>query len=99
MSLSTPRARAVGMPSRELMRDNVVRAFYFSVAPALFGDLAERLHAHGIADAWSRIVVEKPFGCDLVSARALNEVLAPALHPKPKFTASTTISARKRSRT
>jgi glucose-6-phosphate 1-dehydrogenase len=30
----------------------------------------------GIADAWSRIVVEKPFGRDLASAKALNEVLA-----------------------
>lgn len=59
-----------------LMRDNVVRAFYFSVAPSLFGDIAERLHLHGIADAWSRIVVEKPFGRDLDSARALNAVLA-----------------------
>ena len=59
-----------------LMRPNVVRAFYFSVAPVLFGDLAERLHAHDIADAWSRIVVEKPFGRDLVSARALNATLA-----------------------
>ena len=58
------------------MRPGVVRAFYFSVAPALFGDLAERLHAHGIADAQSRIVVEKPFGRDLASARALNAVLA-----------------------
>ncbi len=58
------------------MRDNVVRAFYFSVAPALFGDLAERLHGHGIADAWSRIVLEKPFGRDLASARALNADLA-----------------------
>ena len=58
------------------MRGGVVRAFYFSVAPALFGDLAERLHAHGIADGQSRIVVEKPFGRDLDSARALNEVLA-----------------------
>ncbi|WP_434612740.1 glucose-6-phosphate dehydrogenase [Tabrizicola sp. M-4] len=58
------------------MRENVVRAFYFSVAPALFGDLAERLHSHGIADAWSRIVVEKPFGRDLASAKALNAVLA-----------------------
>lgn len=58
------------------MRPGVVRAFYFSVAPALFGDLAERLHAHGIADARSRIVVEKPFGRDLASARALNAVLA-----------------------
>ena len=58
------------------MRPGVVRAFYFSVAPALFGDLAERLHAHGIADAASRIVVEKPFGRDLATARALNAVLA-----------------------
>lgn len=58
------------------MRENVVRAFYFSVAPALFGDIAERLHSNGIADAWSRIVVEKPFGRDLATARALNETLA-----------------------
>ena len=59
-----------------LTRDGVVRAFYFSVAPALFGDLAERLHLHDIADATSRIVVEKPFGRDLASARTLNAVLA-----------------------
>ena len=58
------------------VRNNVVRAFYFSVAPALFPDLADRLHAHRITDARSRIVVEKPFGRDLASARALNEVLA-----------------------
>lgn len=59
-----------------LMREGVVRAFYFSVAPSLFGDIAERLHQHGIADAQSRIVVEKPFGRDLASARALNRTLA-----------------------
>ena len=59
-----------------LMRDGVVRAFYFSVAPSLFGDLAERLHLHKIADPQSRIVVEKPFGRDLESARALNNTLA-----------------------
>lgn len=58
------------------MRPGVVQAFYFSVAPSLFGDLAERLHAHGIAGPESRIVVEKPFGRDLASARALNAVLA-----------------------
>jgi glucose-6-phosphate 1-dehydrogenase len=60
----------------ELIRPDVVRAFYFSVAPALFGAIAERLHDHGIADAHSRIVVEKPFGRDLASARALNQTLA-----------------------
>ncbi len=59
-----------------LMRDGVVRAFYFSVAPALFGDLAERLHKHGITNAESRVVVEKPFGRDLSSAKALNATLA-----------------------
>ena len=59
-----------------LMRADAVRAFYFSVAPSLFGDIALRLHDHGIATAQSRIVVEKPFGRDLASARALNAVLA-----------------------
>ncbi|MEM9786472.1 MAG: glucose-6-phosphate dehydrogenase [Pseudomonadota bacterium] len=60
----------------QLVRQNVVQAFYFSVAPSLFGDLAERLHMHKIANAQSRIVVEKPFGRDLESARALNKTLA-----------------------
>ncbi|WP_102223361.1 glucose-6-phosphate dehydrogenase [Acidimangrovimonas sediminis] len=59
-----------------LMRDGVVRAFYFSVGPSLFGALAEKLNEYGIADADSRIVVEKPFGRDLASARALNKTLA-----------------------
>ena len=58
------------------MRPGVIRAFYFSVAPGLFGDLAEKLHAHGIANPESRIVVEKPFGRDLASAQALNATLA-----------------------
>lgn len=53
-----------------------VNAFYFSVAPALFGDLAERLQRHNLADEDSRIVVEKPFGRDLESAQALNATLA-----------------------
>ena len=59
-----------------MMREGVVRAFYFSVAPSLFGELAEKLHAHRIADGQSRIVVEKPFGRDLATARALNATLA-----------------------
>ncbi|WP_126976771.1 glucose-6-phosphate dehydrogenase [Frigidibacter oleivorans] len=59
-----------------MVRPDVVSAFYMSVAPALFGDLAERLKLHGIARADSRIVVEKPFGRDLDSARALNATLA-----------------------
>jgi glucose-6-phosphate 1-dehydrogenase len=61
---------------KDLMRADVVRAFYFSVAPSLFGDIAERLNSHGVADGESRIVVEKPFGRDLASALALNQTLA-----------------------
>ncbi|MCK0094670.1 glucose-6-phosphate dehydrogenase [Yoonia sp. F2084L] len=60
----------------KIVRQDVVQAFYFSVAPSLFGDLAERLHTNMIANKKSRIVVEKPFGRDLESARALNETLA-----------------------
>ena len=60
----------------KIVRQDVVQAFYFSVAPSLFGDLAERLHTNKIANRKSRIVVEKPFGRDLESARALNETLA-----------------------
>ena len=58
------------------LRTGLVRAFYFSVGPSLFGPLAERLHRHACASEDTRIVVEKPFGHDLASARALNAELA-----------------------
>ena len=53
-----------------------IEVYYFSVAPGLFGDLAERLQQWGMAGEECRIVVEKPFGRDLESARALNATLA-----------------------
>lgn len=56
----------------KLLRDDVVRAFYLSVGPSLFGAIAERLVDFKIADKNSRIVVEKPFGHDLETAKALN---------------------------
>lgn len=56
--------------------DDRVRAFYFSVGPRLFGDLAERIHTFGMASDMARIVVEKPFGHDQASARVLNATLA-----------------------
>jgi len=61
---------------KEHQRGDHISAFYFSVAPSLFGPIAERLHEHGIADASTRIVVEKPFGRDLETARDLNRTLA-----------------------
>ncbi|ETA49197.1 glucose-6-phosphate dehydrogenase [Ponticoccus alexandrii] len=62
------------------LREGVVRAFYFSVGPSLFGALAERLRGFGLADDDSRVVVEKPFGHDLASARALNVTLREHFH-------------------
>ncbi|WP_371225266.1 glucose-6-phosphate dehydrogenase [Roseovarius sp. 2305UL8-3] len=54
------------------LRPKAVRAFYLSVSPSLFGPISDKLSAHGLATPESRIVVEKPFGHDLASARALN---------------------------
>ncbi|WP_299892687.1 glucose-6-phosphate dehydrogenase [uncultured Ruegeria sp.] len=58
------------------LKDNRIRAFYFSVGPSLFGPLAERIRTHDMVTRHTRIVVEKPFGHDLDSARALNATLA-----------------------
>lgn len=52
------------------------RAFYLSVAPALFGPIAERIVSSGCQTPETRLVVEKPLGRDLESARALNQQLA-----------------------
>ena len=61
---------------QEALREDTVRAFYFSVAPSLFGALAERLESWSLITPETRIVAEKPFGHDQASARALNSTLA-----------------------
>ncbi|MBJ7595726.1 MAG: glucose-6-phosphate dehydrogenase [Candidatus Dormibacteraeota bacterium] len=52
------------------------RIFYFSVPPSAFAPLAERLGAEGLSAQeggnFARMVVEKPFGHNLESARELN---------------------------
>ena len=53
--------------------------FYFATAPRFFGMLCDGLYQAGFKDGpgWKRIIVEKPFGVNLESARQLNkEVLA-----------------------
>ncbi len=52
-----------------------IRAFYLAVSPSLFGDIAQRLQAHDLVTEHSRIVVEKPIGRDLNSARVLNDTI------------------------
>ena len=50
--------------------------FYLAVASQLFGPIVERLGESGLAaeqkGAWRRVIIEKPFGSDLATARALN---------------------------
>jgi glucose-6-phosphate 1-dehydrogenase len=50
-----------------------IRAFYLAVTPALFGDIAAQLKKHDMITADSRIVVEKPIGRSLASAKQLND--------------------------
>src|SRR4051812_46755916 len=54
-------------------------AFYLAIPPGFFGNVVGQLKEHGLADpedgSWRRVVVEKPFGHDLGSARELNAVL------------------------
>jgi glucose-6-phosphate 1-dehydrogenase len=52
-----------------------IRAFYLAVSPALFGDIAKHLKAYGLITPDTRIIVEKPIGRDLKSARALNDTI------------------------
>jgi glucose-6-phosphate 1-dehydrogenase len=48
--------------------------FYLAIPPSAFPMVVENLSAAGCTDG-SRVVVEKPFGRDLASARTLNNVL------------------------
>ena len=58
--------------------------FYLATPPGFFGDIALQLQAAGLATQrdgqWRHLVVEKPFGRDLQSARALNKTLQQAFH-------------------
>jgi glucose-6-phosphate 1-dehydrogenase len=54
------------------------RLFYCATPPSLYDDIIGNVGEAGLAQApngWTRIVVEKPFGRDLESARALNRQL------------------------
>jgi glucose-6-phosphate 1-dehydrogenase len=58
--------------------------FYLAIPPSLFDDVIEGLARLGLNKA-GRVVVEKPFGRDLTSARELNEVLHSAFPEESIF--------------
>jgi glucose-6-phosphate 1-dehydrogenase len=49
------------------------RAYYLATAPSLFTDICAHLSGAGLIDARSRVVLEKPLGHDLASARHIND--------------------------
>lgn len=56
-----------------------VRAIYMATPPDLFVPASRSLKAAGLLDGDERLVLEKPLGRDLASARAINTALAEAL--------------------
>src|SRR5437879_5998996 len=56
------------------------RLFYLSTPPEVYPDIVEQLGRAGLSrpatsKSWVRIIIEKPFGRDLTSARELNEIV------------------------
>jgi glucose-6-phosphate 1-dehydrogenase len=55
-------------------------AFYLSIPPRFFSNVLAQLKEHDLATpsgaSWRRVVVEKPFGSNLSTARQLNDVLS-----------------------
>jgi glucose-6-phosphate 1-dehydrogenase len=62
--------------------------FYLATSPRFFGDIVEQLAKAGLAKeakGWRRVVIEKPFGHDLASAKALNSRILKVLDEKQIF--------------
>ena len=59
---------------RRSLGDAAHPAHYLAIPPTLFGPVVEQLARSGCATG-ARVIVEKPFGQNLVSARALNRIL------------------------
>lgn len=65
-------------------------AFYLSIPPAAFPVVLKQLARTGMADndhadGWRRVVVEKPFGYDLASAKELNDLVDDVFTPADVF--------------
>jgi glucose-6-phosphate 1-dehydrogenase len=60
--------------------------YYLATGPEFFGEIVRQLHAVGLTRQenghWRRVIVEKPFGADLESARGLNAELKKCLEEK-----------------
>ena len=69
--------------------------FYLEIPPSLFATVVKGLGKAGLVEH-AHVVIEKPFGHDLESARALNAELTARCWKRGRSSASTTTSARSR---
>ena len=63
------------------------RLFYLAMAPNFFGLIAKKLKEYGLKETagWTRLVIEKPFGHDLESAKQLNSEIREAFDEEQIF--------------
>ncbi len=61
---------------RHLCERPAQRVYYLATAPGLFAPICRQLADHGLIAPDSRVVLEKPLGHDLASARAINDEVA-----------------------
>ena len=62
----------------DVINSNGNYIFYLATSPALFSVISENIGSVGLnkeGDGWKRLVVEKPFGYNLDSAKSLNQTL------------------------
>ena len=62
-----------GQVKKYLTKDDRPCVFYLATTPLIYVDICKALKANGLNGPWSRLVLEKPIGTDLESARAINE--------------------------
>jgi len=73
-------------PLVDTLRDGErIRVFYLAIAPALFGPVSRRLAEHGLVTETSRLVLEKPIGHDLASAREVNDAVGAVFQEQQIF--------------
>jgi hypothetical protein len=69
---------------RAALAGSQLPVFYLATPPTMFDEIAEELAEAGLVGDASRLVVEKPFGTDLASARDLNRRLT-AIFPEERL--------------
>jgi glucose-6-phosphate 1-dehydrogenase len=77
-SYQTLKSKATDLDEHYGLQGN--RMFYLAMAPEFFGTIALHLKSDGLTDVkgYKRLVIEKPFGHDLPSAKKLNEQIRTA---------------------